>query len=296
MLTLLPRLIAATLLLTPPCAQAEIQVKDDSGKIVRLAAPARRIISLAPHLTENLFSAGAGARLMGAVDYSDWPPAAKRIPRVGSYDRLDLESIIARRPELVLGWDSGNLPAHLEKLRALGIPVYVSQPKRMEDVASEIERLGILAGTEATAHQAARDFRARRADLAARFGAKAPVRTFYQVWNRPLMTVNGEHLISDAIKLCGGENIFASLPQIAPSVTEEAVLAARPEAIVASGMDESRPEWLDAWKRWKQLPASARDNLFFIPPDLMQRHTMRILDGAEQLCLHLETARSRRPK
>jgi len=296
MASVIPWLIAATLLLSHPSVQAEIQVKDDSGKVVRLAAPARRIVSLAPHLTENLFSAGAGARLMGAVDYSDWPPAAKRIPRVGSYDRLDLESIIARKPELVLAWDSGNAPAHLEKLRALGIPVYVSQPKRMEDVASEIERLGQLAGTEAAANQAAADFRARRAALAARFGTKAPVRTFYQVWNQPLMTVNGEHLISDAIRLCGGENVFAGLPQIAPSVTEEAVLAAKPEAIVASGMDASRPEWLDAWKRWKQLPATARDNLFFIPPDLMQRHTVRILDGAEQLCQHLETARSRRGK
>ncbi|MDD5296065.1 MAG: cobalamin-binding protein [Rhodocyclaceae bacterium] len=274
---------------------ADIAVTDDVGQTVRLAAPARRIISLAPHLTENLYAAGAGGRLVGVVDYSDWPEAAKKLPRVGSSDRADLEAILAQKPDLVLAWESGNARAHLAKLRALGIPVYVSQPKHLDDVAGEIERLGRLTGTEAVAKAAARDFRARQAGLKARYGGRPPVRTFYQVWNQPLLTVNGEHIIADVIKLCGGENVFGSLAQLAPAVAEEAVVVANPEVIVASGMAEARPDWLDAWKRWKQLTATSRDNLFFIPPDFLHRATIRILDGAERLCTQLETARGRRP-
>ena len=288
----LPALFIAASLSTP--ARADVVVKDDTGQSVRLKAPALRIVSLAPHITENLYAAGAGSRLVAAVSYSDWPEAAKKLPRVGSYDRVDLEAIVAQKPDLVVAWESGNAPAHLAKLKALGIPVYVSQPKHIDDVASEIERLGQLAGTDAAAQQAAQTFRNHHAALKARYASKPPVRTFYQVWNAPLMTVNGQHIISDVIKLCGGDNVFAGLGQLAPTVTEEAVLAANPEAILASGMGESRPEWLDAWKRWKQLTATARDNLFFVPPELLQRHTPRLLDGAERLCAHLETARSRR--
>ena len=131
--------------------------------------------------------------------------------------------------------------------------------------------------------------------LAARYAGQPSVRTFYQIWDRPLMTVNDEHLIADVIRLCGGSNAFGSQAQLAPTIGVEAVLAANPEAIVASGMGDARPEWLDQWARWPQLEATRRDNLFFVPPDLIQRHTPRILDGAERLCAQLETARTRRP-
>jgi iron complex transport system substrate-binding protein len=281
--------------LLPASSHAEIAVRDDTGQIVRLAGPARRIVSLAPHVTENLFAAGAGAYVVGAVEYSDYPAAAKKLPRVGGYSRLDLEAIAALKPDLVVGWESGNAPAHLARLRALGLPVFLSQPRRIDDVAASIERLGELAGTSAAANEAAKAFRARQAELRARYATRPPVRTFYQIWVEPLMTVNGDHLISDVMRLCGGDNVFAGLGQLAPTVTVEAVLAADPEAIVASGMGEARPEWLDTWRRWPSLQAVARGNLFFIPPDLVQRHTPRILDGAERLCTHLETARSHRP-
>jgi iron complex transport system substrate-binding protein len=153
----------------------------------------------------------------------------------------------------------------------------------------------VLAGSPAIASDAARQFRQRLAGLQQRYGARPPVRTFYQIWKQPLMTVGHRQIISDVIQLCGGENVFGRLPTMASAVTVEAVIAANPEAIVASGMDEARPEWLDDWKRWQSISAVARGNLFFIPPDLIQRHTPRLLDGAERLCQHLETARSRRP-
>lgn len=289
----LPALAAA---LMPALVQAEIVVRDDMGQTVRLAAPAKRIVSLAPHVTENLFAAGAGAQVVGASEYSDYPEAARKVSKVGGYSRLNLEAIVALKPDLIVGWSSGNAPAHLAKLQGMGFPVYLSQPKHLPDVASEIERLGQLAGTDAAAKSAAQAFRQRLEGLRSKYASRPPVRTFYQIWNRPLMTVNGEHLISDVMHLCGGENVFAKLPQLAPAVTEEAVVASNPEAIIASGMGDSRPEWLDSWRRFKQTTAVARDNLYFIPPELMQRHTSRILDGAEKLCGQLEQVRGKRGK
>lgn len=269
-------------------------MRDDTGAKVWLAHPAQRIVSLAPHITETLFAAGAGARLVGAVEYSDYPEAAKQVARIGGYSRLDLEAIAALKPDLAVGWVSGNSPAHLEKLRSLGIPVYLAKPERIDDVAGNLERYGELAGTQTQARAAATAFRNRLAELRAQYSARPKVRTFYQIWKQPLMTVGGSQVITDAIRLCGGENVFANLDSLTPTVSVEAVLAADPEAIVASGMDEARPEWLDDWRQWKGATAVKRDNLYFIPPDLIQRHTPRLVDGTARLCAHLETARGRR--
>ena len=289
------RFLLATLLsCIAATAQAEIVIRDDTGATVRLPQPARRIVSLAPHITENLFAAGAGARIVGAVDYSDFPEAAKRIPRVGGYSRPDLEAIVALKPDLVLTWRSGNADTVVDKLKSLGLTVYQSQPDRLEDIPAGIEKLGRLAGTEAVANKAAAHFRQHLADLRKQYAGKPAVPMFYQVWHRPLLTVGGGQIISDVIRLCGGENVFAALPAKAPAVSVEAVLATDPEAIVASGMGRDAPIGLDDWRSWTRLKAVARGNLFFVPSDLMQRPTPRLLDGAEQLCRHLETARGRR--
>jgi iron complex transport system substrate-binding protein len=289
------RIPAALLLITAiAAAQAEIVVHDDAGATLRLTQPARRIVSLAPHITENLYAAGAGAKLVGAVEYSDYPEAAKRARRVGDYARPDLEAIVALKPDLVLTWRSGNADAVVGKLKSLGLNVYQTQPERLEDIPADIETIGRLAGTEAAADAAATAFRRRLAKLRAQYADQPTVPVFYQAWHQPLLTVGGEQIISDVIRLCGGANIFAALPAQAPTVSIEAVLAADPEAIVASGMGYATPIGLDAWRRWKRLTATARGNLFFVPADLMQRATPRLLDGAEQLCRHLETARKRR--
>jgi len=288
----MPLRLLLTLLISA-WAHAEIVVRDDAGQTVRLASPARRIVSLAPHVTENLYAAGAGGLIVGVSEFSDYPEAARKLPRVGNYASLDLEAILAMKPDLVIAWESGNTAAHLAKLKALGLPLFISEPKQLDDIAASIERFGELAGSGAVARQAARAFRLRQSDLHRRYAGKPTVRTFYQIWNQPLATVNGEQLISKVMRLCGAENIFAGLSPLAPTVSIEAVLAANPEAIVASGMDDSRPEWLDMWTRWKDLQASTRGNLFFVPPDLINRHTPRVLDGAQMLCQHMETVRSR---
>ena len=288
------RRLLLTLLLAAGSAQAAIDIADDTGQALHLAQPAKRIVSLAPHITEMLFAAGAGDRVVGAVQYSDYPEAAKKIARVGGYTSVDMEKVAALKPDLVVAWKSGNRGAHLDKLRALGIPVFINEPRRIDDVARSIAQLGKLAGTDSAGEAAAQAFRKRHAALAAKYSARPPVRIFYEAWNRPLMTINGEHLISDVIRLCGGDNVFAKLPMLAPTIDAEAVLAAMPEVIVASGMGEGRPEWLDDWRKWTKLPAVAQGNLFFIPPDQIQRHTPRILDGAERLCGQLDEALSRR--
>jgi iron complex transport system substrate-binding protein len=296
-------LLTACALLVPGVAMAApaipgdagaIVVRDDSGATLRLPRAARRIVSLAPHITETLYAAGVGDRIVATVDYSDYPEAARRLPRVGGYSRIDIEAVIAQKPDLVIGWQSGNAPAQIDRLRALGIPVFLSQPNRIDDVAGALETFGLLGGDAAAGRSAAARFRERLAALVARYSGRPPVRAFYQIWKQPLMTIGGKQIISDVIRLCGGENVFADLTTMAPTVSVEAVLAANPEAILASGMDAARPEWLDDWRRWSSLTAVMRDNLFFVPPELIQRHTPRLLDGAERLCQALESARSRR--
>jgi iron complex transport system substrate-binding protein len=286
--------ICGSVLVAADALAEAITVTDTSGHSVRLKQPAQRIVSLAPHLTELLFAAGAGPHVVGVVDYSDYPPEARALPHVGSFANLDLEAIAALKPDLVVTWQSGNRAAQLERLTALGLPVYIDEPKTLEDIARSLETLGQLAGTRETAQSAAQDFRTRLADLQTRYATRPRVRTFYQVWNQPLLTINDQHPIGAVITLCGGENIFGQLSQPAPTVSTEAVLAANPEAIVASGMDEARPQWLDQWRNWPKLTAASAGNLFFIPPDIIQRHTPRLLDGAAKMCEHLEEARRHR--
>jgi len=286
------RLLPALLILLCLPARAEILLRDDTQIEVRLAAPARRIVSLAPNITEVVYAAGAGGKLVGSVDFSDYPAAAKQLPRVGSYARVDIEAVAALRPDLVLAWDSGNPPASVTQLRKLGIPVFVTEPRTLDDIPRDLERYGRMAGTESISAKAAGEFRRKLAALQARHAGRQPVRLFYEVWDEPLMTVNGKQIISDVIRLCGGINVFADLPALAPTVSTEAVLAANPDAIVAGGMGERNAAWLEPWKKWPRLKATAQGNLFFIDPNLLQRHTPRLLNGAEQMCEKLEQARA----
>lgn len=272
-------------------AHAQIRVTDDVGIDVALPAPARRIVSLAPHVVELLFAAGAGARVVATVDYSDYPPEARAIPRIGGSGGLDLERIVALRPDLIVGWSSGNPRRTIERLRGFGFPIYLTEPRRLEDIARDLEHLGKLAGTEPVAHQTAERFTSRYHALKARYAKRRSLRVFYQVLDPSLITVNGRHLISEILRLCGGENIFAALPVVAPVVSEEAVLEADPDVIVAGGTEESWSEWRPRWRRHAAMTAVKRDALYYIPAEILHRHTPRVLDGAEKVCAALDDAR-----
>ncbi|WP_245573408.1 cobalamin-binding protein [Marinimicrobium agarilyticum] len=284
---------AIALLCLATVVQAEVRVTDFQGRTVTLEKPAERIIALAPHIVENAYSAGAGDKLVAAVNYSDFPPEAKDLPQLGGYKAVSVEAIVALKPDLVLVWRSGNGDTLLRQLERLGLTVYVDEPRTLEDVARAVRDIGVLAGSEPEATENARAFTRRLEGLRAEYSGQSPVTVLYQVWNQPLQTLNGEHLVSDVIRLCGGRNAYADAEPIAPKINMETVLERDPHAIVASGMGDNRPEWLDEWKEWPGLTAVKQDNLFFVPPDLIQRHTFRILDGAELLCRHLSTARRR---
>lgn len=273
-----------------------VEVIDDAGHVIKLEMPAKRIISLAPYLTEILFAAGAGTALVGTVNYSNYPKQALQIPRVGNYDNFDVERVLALKPDLVVAWQSGNPAVHVERLRNLGLKIYLGEPRVFEDVSRNLERLGELAGTTRTAERAATAFRQRYTRLQRRYANRPTVSVFYEIWNQPLMTVNGEHLISRMMQLCGGRNVFAELGPLAPVINLEAVLKADPEVIIASGMNDKSPEWLEHWRQYPSLRATRGNNLFFILPDLMQRNGPRILEGAEQVCQNLEQVRARRAK
>lgn len=272
-------------------AFAQVSVRDFAGREVTLPGPAQRIVALAPHIVENLFSAGAGEKLVGVVSYSDFPPEAAAIPRIGSYNAFSLESVVALRPDLVVMWGSGNGEQTLAQLQRLELPVYVSELRELQDIPQSIRRLGTLAGTGSTSELAARRMEAALEELRQRYAGAGEVSVFYEIWNEPLQTINGSHLISQVIRLCGGRNVFEDAVSLAPTVSIESVLLRDPDAIVASGMGEARPEWLDDWRRYPSLRAVRRDSLFFVHPDYVQRPTARIVEGATELCRQLDRAR-----
>ena len=275
-------------------ANSEVEVRDDEGTLITLKTPAQRIVSLAPSLTELIYAAGAFEKLVGVAEYSDFPPAAKELPIVGRFDILDIERIVQLNPDLVVAWQSGNPRTSVNRLRKLGLPVYIAEPKSLASIPFHIERLALLAGTKLRAEESINGFRQKLKALRNQFSQQSPVTTFYQVWDVPLITAGGNELIDDIIRLCGGRNVFANIKRVAPKVSREAVLERNPEVIIASGMDIERPEWLDDWLRWPSINAVANNNLFFVPPELVQRHTPRALLGAAQICSQLDQARQPR--
>lgn len=283
------------LLLLPlaPFASAQaISVEDFAGRTVTLPGPAQRIIALAPHSVENLFSAGAGAKLVGAVSFSNFPEDARRLPEVGSYNAYSLETIASLQPDLIVMWGSGNGMQTLEKLELLGVPVFVSEPRQLQDIPRVIRQLGKLAGSTRQSELEAGRIENGLQALASSYSTRPRIKVFYEIWNQPLQTVNGEHLISQVIELCGGHNIFADVSTLAPRINIESVLERAPEAIIASGMSEARPEWLDDWRHYPSLPAARNNALFFIHPDQLQRPTARVLLGAQTLCEQLQSVRT----
>lgn len=274
-------------------AYAAITVNDDDGKPITLQKPAQRVIALAPHVTELLFAAGGGDRIVGAVNYSDYPEAAKQIPRVGDNRQVDMERLLAMKPDLLVVWRHGTSERQIDQLRQLGIPMFHSEPKKLDQIADNLEKMGKLLGTEAAANAAAKELRQKLAALRTQYAARPPVRAFYQVWDKPLYTLNGEHIVSDALKVCGGQNIFADQKVTAPVVSVEAVLEADPEAVFATA--EKDYGGVSLWRPYKTLKATRQDNLFTIDGSLLNRAGPRMIAGTAVLCEKLEEARKHRP-
>lgn len=283
-------------LITCQPLMAQIQVIDDLGNTVTLEKPAQRIISLAPSITELLFAVGAGEQVVGVVSYSDYPPAAKELPIIGGFQSPDYERIIASQPDLIVVWQSGNGINHIQKLKALGFTVYINESRQFDDIPRALRHLAQLSGHAEQGEVAAKQFQQRLTELASRYAARPAVTVFYQIWNTPLLTINGEHIISKVINLCGGKNSFAKLDNLVPRLNLEAVLQANPEAIIASGMRNERPDWLKDWSRWQQMQAVINQHIYFLNADLINRPTPRILDAAQNMCELLDKVRQQRDK
>ena len=291
---------AAAIAMTATCADAAgFTAVDDSGRSVAFERPAERVVTLAPSLTELVFAAGGGAALVGTTALSDFPAAARRVTRIGDAVRLDVERVLALKPDLVVVWQRGATSRELAQLEGAGIRLFQLEPRRLDDVPRAVERLGVLLGHEAVARQAADDLRRRLDRLRADHATATPVSVFYQVWQQPLMTINDSHLIGDVIRLCGGRNVFASLAVLVPVISTEAVIAADPEAIFTASESSASAAWRRApeaaafatWRGHESLAAVRRGTMYTFNGDAISRQGPRIVDGAEAVCAALDDAR-----
>lgn len=260
---------------------------------MQFAAPAQRIVALAPHLAEIVFAAGAGDKLVGVVRFSDYPPAAQRLPLVGDAARIDFERIVQLKPDLVLAWRSGNSPRDIMRLERLGLRVFVTEPARLADIPQLMRRVGALTGRAQQAEHESIIFINKINNLRKTYQTRPVVRVFYEIWHRPLLTVNGAHLISDVIALCGGQNVFAHAPALTPEVSLEAVLAAQPAAILGGSSADGENAFTARW-RAVAVPQLRSTPAFYVTPDLIQRQTPRIAEGAAVMCGHLDRVRNAR--
>ncbi|MEO7494982.1 MAG: cobalamin-binding protein [Massilia sp.] len=275
-------------------ARADVSVLDDDGLTVTLKKPAQRIISLAPHVTEMLFAAGGGDKVVGVVDYSDYPEAAKKIANIGSNRQVDIERVLSLKPDLLVVWRHGSSERQLDQLRALGIPMYHSEPKKLEDIPASLARLGRLMGTEAAATPASTALLGKLMALRSQYAKRPPVKVFYQVWDKPLYTLSGGHIVSDAIRLCGGENIFAGMTTTAPIVNVEAVLKEDPEVIFGTSEKSTLEGGINMWKDYPTVMAVKRKNLYTLNGNLLNRAGPRMVEGTALMCEKIDLARQHR--
>jgi iron complex transport system substrate-binding protein len=264
--------------------------------LLLLAAPAGaaghpRVVSLAPNITEIVYAAGAGRALVGTVEYSDFPAAARDLPRVGDGWQVDVERVLALRPDLVLAWSTGTPQGTIEKLQSVGLRVESVQTQRLADVPAALRRLGALAGSPREAEEAATRFETEIERLRVRYAEARDVSVFIEIDDQPLFTVGGHHVISEAVTLCGGRNIFADLRQVAPTVDLESVLARDPQVIVST--DDTIADPAAEWRRWPRLTAVQAGAIYSLPADLVARATPRLAQGVALTCAALDDARRR---
>ena len=295
---------AASIILAAAPLAAATTVTDDTGQRVTLPHQPERIVSLAPGATEMLFAAGVGDRLVATVDFSDEPAAAKRVPRIGDVTAIDMERLVALRPDVVVVWPGGGNPAQIEKIARLGIPIYRQQVNRLADLPASLRRLGALNSNGSVAEQAASALTAELARIAREYGggagaaaakaagAKAaevpaagtPPTVLLEVWNRPIYTVGGTQLMSDALTLCGVRNVFGDLRELGPIIDTEAVIARNPDIIVAAAPPGEGASWLAEWRRFGSLKAVKTGRLVAFEDPRLVRLGPSVVAAAEALC------------
>lgn len=268
---------------------------DDLGHRVSLPHPPRRIISLAPSATEMLFAAGAGDRIVATVEYSDEPPAAKQVPRIGDVTAVDIERLVALHPDIVIVWPGGGNPAQIDKIAHLGFPIYRQQVNRLADLPVSLRRLGELASDKSVAERAAHALEESLARLALEYGGGKHPTVLLEVWNRPIYTVGGTHLMSDALTLCGARNVFGDLKELGPVISTEAVIARNPDIIVAAAPPGEGDRWVEEWKRFGSLNAVRNGRLISFEDQRFVRLGPSVVAATEGLCKALAAAENKPP-
>lgn len=261
------------------------------ASITPCRAETQRIVSLAPNVTELLYEIGAEQQLVATVKYSDYPEAARKLPRVGDVYQLDWEFLLSIRPDLVIGWQDGTPQHVLDRVESLGLRLVTVSAGKLDSIATQLRQLGALTGRVSEAEDAADDFFQKLKVLENKYSGRRRVRVFYEIDHRPLFTINGQQIISDAIRLCGGVNVFGELAVLAPQVSIESVLQRRPELLVYAGSEAESEKVFADWKHWQDLPAVRNGHLARVNPDLMNRATPRMLQGIEHLCEAVDAAR-----
>ena len=274
----------------PGAAAGAVELQQPDGQTLRLEGPASRLVTLAPHLAELVFEAGAGDRLLATVAYSDYPEGARSLPRIGDAYRLDIEGILALRPDLVIAWDSGNPRAATAQLRGLGLDVWSIEIRQPDEIATMLRAIGRATGRPAQADAAATAFERRLAGLADRYTGAGTLDYFYQVDANPLFTIGNDHLISQGLALCGGRNVFGGEDGLAFQVSHEAVVAADPDALLAP-RSPGQPDPLARWHDWPRMRAVATGALLTLDADRISRATSRWLDSIETACTLLHEPR-----
>jgi iron complex transport system substrate-binding protein len=278
-----PALLAVLGILAPLTTHAVV-VQDDSGQSVSLPQAPQRIISLAPGATEMLFAAGVGDRVIATVEYSVEPAAAKQVPRIGDVTAVDIERLVALHPDLVVVWPGGGNPAQIEKITQLGFPIYRQQVNRLADLPVSLRRLGALASDRTVAERAASKLEESLARLAHEYHRETHPTVLLEVWNRPIYTVGGTHLMSDALTLCGVRNVFGDLKELGPVVSTEAVIARNPDIIVAAAPPGEGRGWLEEWKRFGSLSAVRNGRLIDFEDQRFVRLGPSVVAATQELC------------
>jgi vitamin B12 transport system substrate-binding protein len=257
----------------------------------KVKAPIKRIVALAPHIVEMLFDMGAGDKIVGTVAYADYPEAALSIPRVGSYHGMQVEKILALKPDLVIVWESGNATPDIEKIQRLGLNVIFSAPKNIEDVATEIRYFGDVIGHQVQAEKVATTFEQRLVSLRKQNKHKDPIKVFYQLWSEPMMTINGETWINQLVEVCQGVNVFGSNPTLYPKIGIENVIVAQPELMILPDENSDKPQPIINWQKWTEIPAVKNNKFIHVDADLLHRFSTRMLSGIEDMCEKIDGQR-----
>ncbi|MBK5527345.1 cobalamin-binding protein [Pseudomonas sp. TH06] len=238
-----------------------------------------RVVSLAPSLSEIVVELDSADLLVGVLDAGERPAAIAGVPSVGRYGQLDMEQLLSLKPDLLLLWPGSVGPAQRDQLKRLNIPTFVAEPHSLEQLSAQIEAIAARLGRPERGEKLAADLRKQLADLRQRYRRDAPLKVFYQVWDKPLYTVGGGQIISDALEVCGARNVFADLSLPAPQVSIEAVLQRNPEVILAG--DQAQ---LDAWKSWPQVAAVAQGKLLLVTDKGLERPSGQMIEATAKLC------------